>query len=75
MDVMYAIFKVYVSERNDVIKRHNNVIAIWRTSAIEITALLKSLCTKNESCAKKKKINKKKKKKKINKSINGERGR
>ena len=39
MDVMCAIVKVYVTERNDVIKHHNNVITIWQTSAVEVTAL------------------------------------
>ena len=39
----YAIIKVYVTERNDIIKRHNDVITIWWTSAIEVTALLKVL--------------------------------
>ena len=43
MDAMFVIVKVYVTERNNVIKRHNDVIAIWRTTAIEVTALLKSL--------------------------------
>ena len=43
MDVTRAIIKVYVTDRNDVIKRYSNVITIWRTSAIEMTALLKSL--------------------------------
>ena len=33
---MYAIIKVDVTERNDVTKRHSNVITIWRTSANEI---------------------------------------
>ena len=42
MDVTYAIFTLYVTERNDVIKRHS-VITLWRTSAIEVTALLKNL--------------------------------
>ena len=41
MDVTYAIIKVYVTERDDVIKRQSNVITIWRKSAIEVTALLK----------------------------------
>ena len=41
MDVMYTIVKVFVTERNDVIERHSNVITIWRTSAIEVTVLLK----------------------------------
>ena len=43
MSVAYAIVTVYVTERNDVIKRHNNVITIWLTSAIEVTALLENL--------------------------------
>ena len=41
MDVMYAIVKVYITKRNDVIERHSNDITIWRVSAIEVTALLK----------------------------------
>ena len=41
MDIMYAIIKVYLTECNDVIKWESNVITIWRTSAIEVTALLK----------------------------------
>ena len=41
MDVTCAIVKVYVTERNDVIKRPSNVITIWRTSAIEVIALFK----------------------------------
>ena len=32
---------VDVTERNDVTKRHDIVIIIWRTSAIEVTALSK----------------------------------
>ena len=43
MDIMYAIIKVYATEHNDVINRHNNVITIWQTSAIEVTSLLKNL--------------------------------
>ena len=43
MDVTCAIVKVYVTERNDVIKRNSNVISIWRTSALEVIALLKNL--------------------------------
>ena len=35
--------KVYITEYSVVIKRHSNVITIWRTSAIEVTALLKNL--------------------------------
>ena len=42
MDVKYAIVKVYITEHKDVIKPHSNVIPIWRTSAIEVTALLKN---------------------------------
>ena len=41
LDVTYAIVKVYVTERNDIIKHHSNVIAIW--SAIEVNALLTNL--------------------------------
>ena len=41
MKVTYAIVKVDITEHNDVIKRHNNVITIWRTPAIEVTELLK----------------------------------
>ena len=44
MDVTYATVKVYVTERNYIIERHSIlVITIWRTSAIEVTALLKNL--------------------------------
>ena len=43
MDATYVIVKVYVTERNDAIKHHSNVITIWRTSAIEVTTLLKNL--------------------------------
>ena len=39
MDVTYA--KVYVTERNNAIKRYSNVITIWRTSVLEVTALIK----------------------------------
>ena len=38
----YAIVKVEVSERNEVTKHHGIVIPIWRTSAIEVTALSKA---------------------------------
>ena len=41
MDVTYTIVKVYVTECNEVIKSHSNVITIWRTSAVKVTALLK----------------------------------
>ena len=41
MNVMYAI--VNATKRNNVIKRHSNVITIWRTSAIAVAALLKCL--------------------------------
>ena len=34
MGVTYAIVKVYVTERNDDIKRYSNVIIIWGTSEI-----------------------------------------
>ena len=43
MDVTDVIVKVYVTERNDVIKLHSNVITIWWTSTIEVSALLKNL--------------------------------
>ena len=43
MDVRYAIVEVYVSEHNDVIKCHSNVITIWQTPTNEVTALLKHL--------------------------------
>ena len=43
MNVTYTMVKVYISEHNDIIKRHSNVITIWWTSAIEVTALLKNL--------------------------------
>ena len=39
MDFNYAIVNVYITERNDVIKRHSNAITISRTSAIESTAI------------------------------------
>ena len=37
----YAIVRVDGTERNDVSKRQGIVITIWRTSAIEVTAILK----------------------------------
>ena len=43
MNVEYAIVKVYVTDRNDVIIRHSNVIKVRRMSAIEVTAFLKIL--------------------------------
>ena len=43
MDITYAIIKVYITEHNDVIKRHSNVIAILLRSITEVTALLKNL--------------------------------
>ena len=45
MYVTYVIVKIYVTERNDIVKRYSNVITVWRTSAIEVTALLKHLCS------------------------------
>ena len=51
MDITYAIVKVYVTDRNDVIKRPSNAITIWRTTAIEVTALLKKSTFRNERCA------------------------
>ena len=50
MDVTFTIVKVYVTERNDVIKRHSIVITIWRTSAIEVTALLNIYAQKWKVC-------------------------
>ena len=43
MDVTYVIGKIYVTERNDALKRNSNVITIWRTSAIEVTSLSKKI--------------------------------
>ena len=54
MDVKYVIVKVSVTERNHAIKRLSNVITIWRTSAIEVTALIKkNLRSEMKRCAKK----------------------
>ena len=53
MAVMYAILTVYVTKRNDIIKRLSNVITIWHTSAIEVTTLLKVLIQKWKVCKKK----------------------
>ena len=39
----------YVTEHNDVIKCHSNVITIWRTSAVKVTALLNNLCSEKKS--------------------------
>ena len=70
IDVMYANVKVFVTKRNDAIKRHSNVITIWRMSVIEVTALLKIITFRNERCARKKKTKKKNKsKKQTNKKI------
>ena len=35
--------KVYVTECSDVIEWHSDVVTIWRTLAIKVTALLKNL--------------------------------
>ena len=43
MDVTFAIVEVYVTERNDDMERNSNVITMWRTSAIELTAVLNNL--------------------------------
>ena len=56
MDVTYAICKVYVTERNNVIKSHSNVITIWQTSAIEVIALLKNLCSEMKGVQEKESI-------------------
>ena len=45
MDITYAIVKVYVTECIDDRKCHSNVITILRTSAIEVNALFKKLCS------------------------------
>ena len=37
----YAFVKFQVTERNDVTNRHVIVITMWRTSAVEVTALSK----------------------------------
>ena len=50
---MDAIVKVYFTECYDVIKRHSYVITIWRTSAIEVAALIKKSVFGNEMCARK----------------------
>ena len=65
MDVTYGTVKVFVIERNDVIKRHRNVITIWRTSAIEVTVLFKIIYVQKWKVCKKKKKKKKKKKNRI----------
>ena len=49
MDVTYAIFKVYITEHNNVIKHHRNLITIWRMSAVKVTALLKNLHSEMKS--------------------------
>ena len=56
MAVTYAIVKVFVTERNDVIERHSNVIIIWRTSAIEVNALLKYLRSEMKGVQEKKNL-------------------
>ena len=56
MDVTFAIVKFYVTECNDVIKRHSNVITTWRTSAIEVTALFKNLCSEMKSMQEKESV-------------------
>ena len=40
---IHTIARVYITERNDVIKRNRNVITIWRTWATEVTALLEHI--------------------------------
>ena len=42
-ECLYAIVKVNVTEHNDVIKRHTNVITILRISATEVTALSQNI--------------------------------
>ena len=53
---MFAIVKIYVPELNDVIKHHSNVITIWRTSEVEVTALLKQYVQKWKMCKNKESI-------------------
>ena len=53
MDITYAIIKVHLTEPYDVIKHHSNVITIWRTSAINVTAWLQISTFRNERCARK----------------------
>ena len=56
MDFTYAIVKVYVTERNDVIKRHSNVITVWQASVIWVTALLEKSTFRNKRCEEKESI-------------------
>ena len=57
MDVTYATVKVYVTERIYIIERHSIlVITIWRTSAIEVTALLKKIYAQKWKVSKKKNL-------------------
>ena len=58
MDVTYASVKVYVTESKDVIKHHSNVIIMWRTSAIETTALLKKIYVQKGTVCKKTSLSK-----------------
>ena len=53
---MDAIVKVYVTERNDIIKRHSNIFTIWRTPVIGMTALLKDLRSEMKDVQEKKYI-------------------
>ena len=56
MDGTYAIGKFYVTEHNDVIIRRSNAITIWRTSAIEVIALLKAIRSKMKGVQEKKNL-------------------
>ena len=56
MDVTYTIVKGYVTERYDVIKGHSNAITIWQTSAINVTALLKTLRSEKKGVQEKESI-------------------
>ena len=56
MDVTNVIVKLYVTECNDVFKRLSNAITIWRTSAVEVTVLLKKLCSEMKGVQEKESI-------------------
>ena len=43
MGVTNAIVKVYVTEPDDVLRRHSNIITILRRTAVKVTALSKNL--------------------------------
>ena len=55
MDVIYAILKVYVTEHNDIIKRHSNVITIWQVSNWS-DCIIKKPTFRSKKCANKKNL-------------------